>query len=50
MVIFMELVQYAKNLGRKSRKNLVEHQIIKMIKKNLIASFVVFSVWAHVTD
>ena len=29
MVIFMELVQYAKNLGGKSPKNLVEHQIIK---------------------
>ena len=29
MVIFIELVQYAKNLGGKSRKNLVEHQIIK---------------------
>ena len=28
MVIFIELVQYAKNLGGKSRKNLVEHQII----------------------
>ena len=39
MVIFIELVQYAKSLGGKSRKNLVEHQIIK----NLIASFVVFS-------
>ena len=25
----IELVQYAKNLGGKSRKNLVEHQIIK---------------------
>ena len=43
MVIFIELVQYAKNLGRKSWKNLVEHQIIKNDKKNLIASFVVFS-------
>ena len=35
MVIFIELVQYAKNLGRKSWKNLVEHQIInndKMIQ------------------
>ena len=31
MVIFIELVQYAKNLGGKSRKNLVEHQIIKMM-------------------
>ena len=30
------------DLGGKSRKNLVEHQIIKMIRK-LIASFVVFS-------
>ena len=29
MVIFIELVQYAKNLGGKSKKNLVEHQIIK---------------------
>ena len=25
MVIFIELVQYAKNLGGKSRKNLAEH-------------------------
>ena len=33
MVIFIQLVQYAKNLGGKSRKNLVEHQIIKMIRK-----------------
>ena len=33
MVIFIELVQYAKNLGGKSRKNLVEHQITKMIRK-----------------
>ena len=33
MVIFIELVQYAKILGGKSQKNLVEHQIIKMIKK-----------------
>ena len=33
MVIFIELVQYAKNLGGKSRKNLVEHKIIKMIRK-----------------
>ena len=33
MVIFIELVQYAKYLGGKSRKNLVEHQIIKMIRK-----------------
>ena len=33
MVIFIELVQYAKNLGGNSRKNLVEHQIIKMIRK-----------------
>ena len=31
MVIFIEHVQYAKNLGGKSRKNLVEHQMIKMI-------------------
>ena len=30
---FIELVQYAKNLGGKSRKNLVEHPIIKMIRK-----------------
>ena len=43
MVIFIELVQYANNLGGKSQKNLVEHQIIKMIKKKSIASFVVFS-------
>ena len=33
MVIFIELVQYAKNLGGKSRKNLVEHQILKNDKK-----------------
>ena len=33
MVIFIELVQCAKNLGGQSRKNLVEHQIIKMIRK-----------------
>ena len=33
MVISIELVQYAKNLGGKSRKNLVEHQIIKMVEK-----------------
>ena len=33
MVIFIELVQYAKDLGGKSRKNLVEHQIIKNDKK-----------------
>ena len=33
MVIFIELVQYGKNLGGKSRKNLVEHQIIKNDKK-----------------
>ena len=33
MVIFIELVQYAKNLGVKSWKNLIEHQIIKMIRK-----------------
>ena len=33
MVIFIELVQYAKNLGGKSRKNLVGHQIIKLIRK-----------------
>ena len=26
---FIVLVQYAKNLGGKSRKNLVKHQIIK---------------------
>ena len=32
---FMELVQYAKNLGGKSRKNLVEHQIIRNDKKIL---------------
>ena len=28
-----KLVQYAKNLGGKSQKNLVEHQIIKNDKK-----------------
>ena len=33
MVIFIKLVQYAKNLCGKSRKNLVEHQIIKNDKK-----------------
>ena len=33
MVIFIELVQYGKNLGGKSRKNLAEHKIIKMIRK-----------------
>ena len=33
MVIFTKLVQYAKNLGGMSRKNLVEHQIIKNDKK-----------------
>ena len=33
MVIFIELVKYAKNLGGKSWKNLVEHQIIKMLRK-----------------
>ena len=33
MVIFIELVQYAKNLGGKCQKNPVEHQIIKMIRK-----------------
>ena len=33
MVIFIELVRYAKNLGGKSRKNLVEHQIIQNDKK-----------------
>ena len=44
MVIFIELLQYAKNLGGKSRKNLVEHQIIKSDKKKFkIALFVVFS-------
>ena len=30
---FIKLVQYAKNLGGKSQKNLVEHQIIKNDKK-----------------
>ena len=30
---FYRAVQYAKNLGGKSRKNLVEHQIIKNDKK-----------------
>ena len=29
MGFFIELVQYAKNIGGKSRKNLVEHPIIK---------------------
>ena len=39
-------VQYAKNLGGKSRKNLVEHQIIKMIRKfNSIICFV----FSHLT-
>ena len=33
MVIFIELVQYAKNLGGKFRKNLVEHKVKKMIRK-----------------
>ena len=33
MVIFIELVQYAKNLGGKSQKNLVEHPIIRNDKK-----------------
>ena len=33
MVIFIELVQYAKNLNGKSRKTLVEHPIIKNDKK-----------------
>ena len=33
MIIFIELLQYAKNLGGKSRKNLVEHQKIKNDKK-----------------
>ena len=33
MVIFIQLVQYAKNLGGKSRKNLVEHPIIRNDKK-----------------
>ena len=34
MVIFIKLVQCAKNLGGKSRKNLVQRQIIKkMIRK-----------------
>ena len=31
MVIFIELVQNSKNFGGKSRENLVEHQIIKII-------------------
>ena len=41
MVIFIELVRYAKNPGGKSRKNRVEHQIIKMIRKfnSLICRF-----------
>ena len=33
MVIFIELGQYAKNLNGKSRKNLVEHPLIKNDKK-----------------
>ena len=33
MVIFIELVQYAKNLSGKSRENLIEHQRIEMIRK-----------------
>ena len=33
MVNFIELVQYGKNLGVNSGKNLVEHQIIKNDKK-----------------
>ena len=34
MVIFIiKLVQYAKNLGGKSPKNLVEHEIIKNVRK-----------------
>ena len=33
MVIFIEFVQYAKNLGGKSGKNLVKHQMIKNDKK-----------------
>ena len=33
MVIFIKLVQYAKNLGGNAQKNLVEHQIIKNDKK-----------------
>ena len=32
---FIELVQYVKNLDGKSRKNVVEHQIIKNDKKIL---------------
>ena len=37
MVIFIELVQYAKSLGGKSRKNLAEHQIItrNILKKDI---------------
>ena len=35
MVIFIEFVQYTKNLGGKSWKNLVEHPIIKNDKKKL---------------
>ena len=44
MVIFIELVQYSKYLGGKSRKNLVEHQIIKMIRKfnSIICRFFAF--------
>ena len=33
MVIFIDLVQYAKNLNEKYRKNLVEHPMIKDDKK-----------------
>ena len=33
MVILIELVQYAKNFGGKSRESLIEHQIIKDDKK-----------------
>ena len=35
MVIFIELVQYTKNLSGKSWKNLIEHPIIKNDKKKL---------------
>ena len=33
MVIFIELVQYAKKFGENARKNLAEHQVLKNDKK-----------------
>ena len=50
MVISIELVQYAKNLGGKSRNNLVEHQIIETIRKfnSIMCRERIQSVtWAH---